>query len=1193
MIELYIENSKVDLSENVKISLNYQSTDTTSPSAIKNSFSTTVKLKGTENNNRIFGHLYRIDALHTNYDANKRVKFDLIDNGDVIESGYVQLNSIDRTPETITYNITLFGGLGDFFYSLMYNDDGTERSLKDMYFGWYENLAKENSSIITTWDKRTLYEQWSPYVATSYSQYTLDLTDGIKNVLNPYYSRFSIKNGELSWSENTYSSVRVRTTLTPISLPVFQDSTLVISMTEEVKDNDDLCIVFTGSDNYDQNYNDLKDVKMVVKLSDIYKDTLNNGQWEIKLNPTWKYMWVTANGTSFRFWVRVKIYTDLFSNSYFGTMTSTSNNRSNVYVDTATSSSNIVYVTSVYFDSYYNASIPTWYNNTNFYFTVSSVYGTVLGLTGTPGIVFTNSSGTIVGRHNFNIKAGSQTKLINTIEQIQVPQGAVYMTITYLKGFTPFFLIRPTTLSYVQSDIVAIPAYNGVYEDFDSETVLVSVGGLNAAGKQYLPSTRGEYGLYPGPGSIRLAKVGLPRELVEWEVRDIRAKNQRMGIRLSSILSAISNPENNGGYNVIFDSDVYNSPYFNDAWVILNRPDFTNNIIGGEINMAGTLASTAQTGNMTTNLTNLNYNKNSSFRGNVNIVNLITGTGSFNNMYNSTFYSLTPAQENKLPGRPTLNQFIWSGLALRFVLRKNGVKRATSNVSFIFRGYDYAFGTTKPLNDAAKTNLINAIRTTLSSKYTDETISEVNICERTKSETPNVLTDKEMSYTVPIDVKFTTNQDIGDCDVVCYIDRLKCTISFDVDDYTRYAAWKYTVESISNSSMWYYNGALQPYSLSVNTQIQLNLKMYNNLVGSTFPEGYIDKSTLFYDTPTPFKYLTDFTKMLNLKYVYDQKKKNVFITNNYYTGEEEDILVDVSRNINITPSTLTKKYINIGLEAPDTYAKYLYSLNNKYEYGEVNIDKEYNFNNDTLNMIDDDNIFKNVIPYRLSSHYLDENETSIPTFIKTPTIEYTLFKTSGEQDTETLSLPFTNYEIYNDESPKLCMFDRDNGYMDDCMNSLCFYAGKTKPLYILSDPFDSMMTLNNGNECYYFTQTADAYAYTYITAPLFLKTNKQGYSLNITQPNAQFLNGELNNITLTIYDWWKNYVEDIFSLDTKKITVYAHFNSYPKDAMRKFYFFDNQWWVIVEIKNWCKDNYFHQCTLVKVNDKYNYLRYGN
>lgn len=175
MLRLFIENKEVELNSNTKIEFNYQTTDVDAPAAVKNAYTRTIELAGTPNNNDIFGNIWRLDFSvmengdkHTgvNFDARKRVSFELYNNGEAIECGYMQLNSINIKKGEISYSVTLFSLLGDWFYSLMYNENGESLSLADIYYG-FENesgnvFTPENEATmpIIRWDKDFIKEGW-------------------------------------------------------------------------------------------------------------------------------------------------------------------------------------------------------------------------------------------------------------------------------------------------------------------------------------------------------------------------------------------------------------------------------------------------------------------------------------------------------------------------------------------------------------------------------------------------------------------------------------------------------------------------------------------------------------------------------------------------------------------------------------------------------------------------------------------------------------------------------------------------------------------------------------------------------------------------------------------------------------------------------------------------------------------------
>lgn len=143
IFKLFINGNLVDFEEEPSFPVTYQQEDFSNPTVIKNSFSKTIKIEGTDNNNKIFGEIYNLDReqlykfKHFNgayFDPSKRTPFELYKNSELLESGYMQLTDITIQNYKIIYNITLYGGLGDFFYSLMYNEDGEKKTLADLYY---------------------------------------------------------------------------------------------------------------------------------------------------------------------------------------------------------------------------------------------------------------------------------------------------------------------------------------------------------------------------------------------------------------------------------------------------------------------------------------------------------------------------------------------------------------------------------------------------------------------------------------------------------------------------------------------------------------------------------------------------------------------------------------------------------------------------------------------------------------------------------------------------------------------------------------------------------------------------------------------------------------------------------------------------------------------------------------------------
>lgn len=169
LVTLYIDGQKADLDEQSFLLMNYAATDFNNPAAVKNGYSHTVTLPGTENNNRIFGHAFRLDRTpsqslvsHTgnNFVPGLRTDFTIYDAaGEVVESGYMKLNEVTRTGRgPAAYKVTLFSGLGSFLYDLSTTAEGEKRNLASLNFLKTENPAEE---LTFTINAATVQDAWT------------------------------------------------------------------------------------------------------------------------------------------------------------------------------------------------------------------------------------------------------------------------------------------------------------------------------------------------------------------------------------------------------------------------------------------------------------------------------------------------------------------------------------------------------------------------------------------------------------------------------------------------------------------------------------------------------------------------------------------------------------------------------------------------------------------------------------------------------------------------------------------------------------------------------------------------------------------------------------------------------------------------------------------------------------------------
>ena len=159
-IRLYIGGIRADLDSSITIPFTFQTTEAEMPTSVKNSYSKTVVLQGTETNRRLFGGMWHLDSLVLNassgiqeqFNPMKRVDFQLFVDEMVVERGYCQLNAINRKGRDYTFSVSLFGGLGEFFYNLQTDSDGEKRTLADLDFGSDLSFQINKTNVQSVWD---------------------------------------------------------------------------------------------------------------------------------------------------------------------------------------------------------------------------------------------------------------------------------------------------------------------------------------------------------------------------------------------------------------------------------------------------------------------------------------------------------------------------------------------------------------------------------------------------------------------------------------------------------------------------------------------------------------------------------------------------------------------------------------------------------------------------------------------------------------------------------------------------------------------------------------------------------------------------------------------------------------------------------------------------------------------------------
>lgn len=158
-IELYIGRMKADLSDTNLILMTYTMDDLRNPTILKNSYSQQIELQSTPNNDKIFGGIWRSDRRTTggegtgvDFDASKKTSFVIFGDGELLESGYVKLDSIESNRDKRVYHISLYGGMGEFLQQLTYDSDGEKMNLASLYYGASLDFTINKETIINAWN---------------------------------------------------------------------------------------------------------------------------------------------------------------------------------------------------------------------------------------------------------------------------------------------------------------------------------------------------------------------------------------------------------------------------------------------------------------------------------------------------------------------------------------------------------------------------------------------------------------------------------------------------------------------------------------------------------------------------------------------------------------------------------------------------------------------------------------------------------------------------------------------------------------------------------------------------------------------------------------------------------------------------------------------------------------------------------
>lgn len=167
--EIYIENYQVDLVQDISTDFTYTVDDINDFGAKNTSFSKTISLSGTANNNKIFGFIFDLGNanvtnnsspnVNANFNASRVANCRILIDKIQIFKGIIRLLEIVNESGKIEYQCSVYGDLGGFISTL-----GNSR-LEELDFSDYDE-DWTFSNITSSWDTVSGYGVYYPLIDT-------------------------------------------------------------------------------------------------------------------------------------------------------------------------------------------------------------------------------------------------------------------------------------------------------------------------------------------------------------------------------------------------------------------------------------------------------------------------------------------------------------------------------------------------------------------------------------------------------------------------------------------------------------------------------------------------------------------------------------------------------------------------------------------------------------------------------------------------------------------------------------------------------------------------------------------------------------------------------------------------------------------------------------------------------------------
>ena len=787
------------------------------------------------------------------------------------------------------------------------------------------------------------------------------------------------------------------------------------------------------------------------------------------------------------------------------------------------------------------------------------------------------------------------------------------------------------------------PAYNGYPEDFDADKVLINTQNSKFSLNYNNNGTTGNSTGFPqtitqGSSTYRAynnyALGELPKEMTEWEMRDLRSYLQRPVLSMKGFMEAISNPINNGGYDVDLDTNFFNdnNPYYADAWITLP-------MLKKDETVTGQSAKTQAANNVLSVSSQLgeDYDCRYYLSGLTPgaVYNGIDLTFSFkttiSGMPNEV---LTTAVDYNAGGIFARDAAYFSSIFVQLVGEDEQGNALAASPIFNFtspygkqKGWKFIFGNEweGAQSEYCKITDFSEYKPVLKTDVIDcqggfKKISGNNYTWYNKAGNQSAftisLTDKleyARVYFRVTKVYKWRNYKSGNPDFNRFEERL-------------FGAYSGSEETSRNVLCGYVDGGAGGYSITASTGVtrsevvgsQTKYTVTSDVVRSG---SHISKGDLLNFDGTPCDYLLSYCKLFNLFISKDIYENTIHIRtrDSFYNGGTIDLdkFIDRSKEIKVTPLAMDSRWYDFAYPEDEMCgAAEDYDFNYGVEYGKNKVQTAYEFDSAAIDLFND-NIFRNSVQVQESSKYYTLRTAggkTIPTFLY-GSVGYKLFRTPNDVSSDVTLIPpsgytqtgYTSSNGKEDWLPKLQLHN-DNEPIDGT-NVLCFftgfksspYVGSQQAIYYLTDDVAEMYVINGETPCWLWTITEkngdQTIAKGMTKLPIFSRmiydsgeTNIE-YTWDFGRVRDTYVPVKSYADKSTIYErWWADYIADLYDPNTRVAEVWVKMEGkVVGDWLRAMYWWDNTYWVLTEINDYNITSYdTTKCKFVRVNDITNY-----